>query len=161
MLVFAPRAKVMRSKGETLWTLNWLPIGGFVRMEGEDGDAADDPRFPGHTVTLAQRDRLRPARRSVRGDRRPPPGADRRRGPAEYLVLRQGTGLIIAGTVLGLIAGLPLARLLGDRLYRIEFTDTASWLAALAIVVLVALIASWLPARRAAATDPMVALRSE
>ena len=36
--------KVLRSKGETLWTLNWLPIGGFVRMEGEDGDAADDPR---------------------------------------------------------------------------------------------------------------------
>jgi regulator of sigma E protease len=41
---FPPRAKVLRSKGETLWTLNWLPIGGFVRMEGEDGDAADDPR---------------------------------------------------------------------------------------------------------------------
>ena len=41
---FPPRARVLRSRGETLWTLNWLPIGGFVRMEGEDGDAADDPR---------------------------------------------------------------------------------------------------------------------
>ena len=41
---FPPRARVLRSKGETLWTLNWLPIGGFVRLEGEDGDAADDPR---------------------------------------------------------------------------------------------------------------------
>jgi regulator of sigma E protease len=41
---FPPRAKVLRSKGETLITLNWLPIGGFVRMEGEDGDTADDPR---------------------------------------------------------------------------------------------------------------------
>ncbi len=41
---FPPRAKVLRAKGETLWTLNWLPIGGFVRMDGEDGDAADDPR---------------------------------------------------------------------------------------------------------------------
>ena len=41
---FPPRAKVLRTKGETLWTLNWLPIGGFVRMDGEDGDAADDPR---------------------------------------------------------------------------------------------------------------------
>jgi regulator of sigma E protease len=41
---FPPRAKVLRSKGETLYTLNWLPIGGFVRMDGEDGDAADDPR---------------------------------------------------------------------------------------------------------------------
>jgi regulator of sigma E protease len=41
---FPPRAKVLRAKGETLWTLNWLPIGGFVRMEGEDGDSAEDPR---------------------------------------------------------------------------------------------------------------------
>ena len=41
---FPPRARVLRSKGETLWTLNWLPIGGFVRLEGEDGEATDDPR---------------------------------------------------------------------------------------------------------------------
>src|SRR6188508_343851 len=41
---FPPRAKVMRSKGETLYTLNWLPIGGFVKLEGEDGDHANDPR---------------------------------------------------------------------------------------------------------------------
>jgi regulator of sigma E protease len=39
---FPPRAKVLRTRGETLWTLNWLPIGGFVRMEGEDGDAPSD-----------------------------------------------------------------------------------------------------------------------
>jgi len=41
---FPPRAKVLRSEGETLWTLNWLPIGGFVKLEGEDGDVPDDPR---------------------------------------------------------------------------------------------------------------------
>src|SRR6187431_2545437 len=41
---FPPRAKVMRSKGETLYTLNWLPIGGFVKLEGEDGNDANDPR---------------------------------------------------------------------------------------------------------------------
>ena len=41
---FPPRAKVLRSKGETLYTLNWLPIGGFVKLEGEDGNDADDPR---------------------------------------------------------------------------------------------------------------------
>jgi regulator of sigma E protease len=40
---FPPRAKVLRAKGETLYTLNWLPIGGFVRLEGEDGDS-EDPR---------------------------------------------------------------------------------------------------------------------
>ena len=41
---FPPRARVIRSQGETLYTLNWLPIGGFVRLEGEDGDDGDDPR---------------------------------------------------------------------------------------------------------------------
>ena len=41
---FPPRARILRSGGETLWTLNWLPIGGFVRLEGEDGDGRDDPR---------------------------------------------------------------------------------------------------------------------
>ncbi|HEX9549584.1 MAG TPA: M50 family metallopeptidase [Candidatus Limnocylindrales bacterium] len=41
---FPPRAKVLRDQGETVYTLNWLPIGGFVRLEGEDGDAGDDPR---------------------------------------------------------------------------------------------------------------------
>src|SRR5664279_557431 len=40
---FPPRARILRSKGETIYTLNWLPIGGFVRLEGEDGDS-DDPR---------------------------------------------------------------------------------------------------------------------
>jgi regulator of sigma E protease len=40
---FPPRAKVLRSEGETLYTLNWLPIGGFVKLEGEEG-ASDDPR---------------------------------------------------------------------------------------------------------------------
>jgi regulator of sigma E protease len=41
---FPPRAKVLRARGETLYTLNWLPIGGFVKLEGEDGDGDEDPR---------------------------------------------------------------------------------------------------------------------
>ena len=41
---FPPRAKVLRSRGETVYTLNWLPIGGFVKLEGEDGDDVGDPR---------------------------------------------------------------------------------------------------------------------
>ena len=42
---FPPRARVLRQRGETLYTLNWLPIGGFVRMEGEDGDSTDPRSF--------------------------------------------------------------------------------------------------------------------
>lgn len=41
---FPPRARVLGSDGETLYTLNWLPIGGFVRLEGEDGGSRSDPR---------------------------------------------------------------------------------------------------------------------
>ena len=40
-----PRARVLRSSGETQWTLNWLPIGGFVKMDGEDGDTGDARSF--------------------------------------------------------------------------------------------------------------------
>jgi regulator of sigma E protease len=40
---FPPRAKVLGNDGETTYTLNWLPIGGFVRLEGEEGES-DDPR---------------------------------------------------------------------------------------------------------------------
>src|SRR3954453_16633513 len=42
---FPPRARVLRSHGETLYTLNWLPIGGVVRLEGEDGDSGDPRSF--------------------------------------------------------------------------------------------------------------------
>ena len=40
---FPPRARILHRGGETLYTLNWLPIGGFVRLEGEEGES-DDPR---------------------------------------------------------------------------------------------------------------------
>ena len=41
---FPPRARVVCDQGETIYTLNWLPIGGFVKLEGEDGGDAADPR---------------------------------------------------------------------------------------------------------------------
>ena len=40
---FPPRAKVLHQSAETTYTLNWLPIGGFVKLEGEEGES-DDPR---------------------------------------------------------------------------------------------------------------------
>ncbi|HVM30136.1 MAG TPA: M50 family metallopeptidase [Candidatus Limnocylindrales bacterium] len=40
---FPPRAAVLGNDGETTYTLNWLPLGGFVRLEGEEGES-DDPR---------------------------------------------------------------------------------------------------------------------
>jgi regulator of sigma E protease len=42
---FPPRAAILHRGKETLWTLNWLPIGGFVRLEGEEGESADRRAF--------------------------------------------------------------------------------------------------------------------
>jgi regulator of sigma E protease len=42
---FPPRAKVLRDRGETVYTLNWLPIGGFVKLEGEEDDSTDPRSF--------------------------------------------------------------------------------------------------------------------
>ena len=77
------------------------------------------------------------------------------------LVLRQGGGLVAAGLVLGVVAGLVLARFLAGRLHGIGIADPLTWSAVIALVLAIALAACWLPARRAARTDPLVALRSE
>jgi regulator of sigma E protease len=50
---FPPRAKVLANEGETVWTLNWLPIGGFVRLEGEDGES-EDPRSFGRAPLIVR-----------------------------------------------------------------------------------------------------------
>jgi regulator of sigma E protease len=42
---FPPRALVLFRRGETAYTLNWLPIGGFVRLEGEEGESVDSRAF--------------------------------------------------------------------------------------------------------------------
>lgn len=82
-------------------------------------------------------------------------------GRIRVLVLRQGGLLIVAGIALGVAAGLPLADLLADRLFELSPRDTGTWSASAALVAVVALAACWLPANRAAAAQPVDALRSE
>ncbi|QBB69108.1 FtsX-like permease family protein [Pseudolysobacter antarcticus] len=77
------------------------------------------------------------------------------------LVMRQGGALIALGTALGVALGIPLARLLSDRLFGIAFSDPQTWTATALIVSAVAAFACWLPAWRAAAVDPTIALRHE
>ena len=77
------------------------------------------------------------------------------------LVLRQGMGLVLLGVVLGLAGAWASVRLLADWLYGIEPRDPATFAAAAAFLVLVALAACYLPARRASRLDPMAALRCE
>jgi len=77
------------------------------------------------------------------------------------LVLREGSFLVGAGIVIGLAATFLVSRFLEDFLYGISSTDPLTFLTIPVVLVLVALLASYLPARRAAKVDPMIALRFE
>ena len=77
------------------------------------------------------------------------------------LVVRQGIALALAGVGIGLAAGLGLARFLASLLYEVQPHDPPTSGAATFILIGVAVLACWLPARRAAKVDPMEALRYE
>ncbi|HYO15125.1 MAG TPA: FtsX-like permease family protein, partial [Thermoanaerobaculia bacterium] len=82
-----------------------------------------------------------------------------RRGDVLGLVLRQGMGLVAAGVLLGMAGALGVTRLLKALLFGVEATDPLTFVAVPAVLALVALLACWLPARRAARLDPLVALK--
>lgn len=75
------------------------------------------------------------------------------------LVVGQGMRLVAFGVGAGLIVTMALTRLLSGLLYGVSATDLATLFMVSSLLALVALMACWLPARRASAIDPMVALR--
>jgi putative ABC transport system permease protein len=83
------------------------------------------------------------------------------RGQILVMIVRQGATLAAVGIAVGVATAAFLTRYIAHQLYGVETRDTATFAASIAFLLLVAAVASYIPARRAARVDPMVALREE
>jgi ABC-type antimicrobial peptide transport system permease subunit len=76
-------------------------------------------------------------------------------------VFFRGFAMVVPGLAIGLAGAWMLGRYLQNQLYEISANDLRTYAAALLTMLVAAFFACWLPARRAATVDPMVALRDE
>ncbi len=83
------------------------------------------------------------------------------RGDIMSMVLREGLALTVVGLVVGLLLGLCVARVAASLLYGVRPVDPVSIIVTVALLGAASLLAGYIPARRAAKVDPMVALRCE
>jgi predicted permease len=84
-----------------------------------------------------------------------------RPGAVLRMVIRQGMALVLVGAAAGLAGALLLSRLMSSLLYGVGSNDPATFVVVTAVLIVVALAANYVPARRATKIDPMAALRSE
>jgi ABC-type antimicrobial peptide transport system permease subunit len=82
-------------------------------------------------------------------------------GQVRRMILRESTYLTLTGIVAGVGGALACMRLVRSMLYGVTPNDPATILAGMAVLIAVALAATWIPARRAAGVQPMEALRHE
>ncbi|MFA5057522.1 MAG: FtsX-like permease family protein, partial [Opitutaceae bacterium] len=76
-------------------------------------------------------------------------------------ILRQGLWKTCLGVVAGLVGAVALSHLMASLLFAVKPTDPFIYAAVSLLLLMVAALASWLPARRAAKIDPVIALRAE
>ncbi|HEX2270217.1 MAG TPA: FtsX-like permease family protein, partial [Pyrinomonadaceae bacterium] len=77
------------------------------------------------------------------------------------LVFGQSLGMLLIGTVIGLVGAFALTRLMQTLLFEVTATDPLTYVSVIGILMVVALLACYIPARRAAKVDPLIALRYE
>jgi ABC-type antimicrobial peptide transport system permease subunit len=79
----------------------------------------------------------------------------------QRMVIRMGLRLVGIGVALGLIASLALGRVIATQLWGVSAYDPWTLVSVPVVLLVTGLVACWLPARRAASVDPLVALRYE
>ena len=85
----------------------------------------------------------------------------RRKADVVQMVLRQGLKLALAGSVIGIVCALVVARLMRGLLYGVKAADPATFVGVTLLLIGVALVACYIPARRVMRVDPIIALRHE
>ena len=76
-------------------------------------------------------------------------------------IVGRGLVLVVAGSVVGLFAALASTRLIASRLFDITPTDSRTLVSSLIVLIVVATVAAWIPARRATRVQPTDALRAD
>ena len=77
------------------------------------------------------------------------------------MVVGEGLAVTAIGAVVGLIASIAASRVLASLLFNVKAADPITFGSVVVVLALVAAIASWLPARRAARVDPLIAMRGD
>jgi predicted permease len=166
-------AAVAPAMKEAAWSLDRnLAISQVVTMDGVVADANAQPRFEMLLLTIFAAVALilagvgiygvigySASRRTHEIGVRMSLGATR--GDVLLLVVRQGMWLALAGSVTGLAGALLLSRLMTKLLYGVQPTDPATFVAVATGFGFVAMLACYIPARRATRIDPVAALRCE
>ena len=93
--------------------------------------------------------------------RAPPTAQQHKSALPSVLIIGHGVTLTLVGAAIGLAAALAMTRLMKSLLFGVSATDLLTFTVISAVLILVALLACWIPARRATKVDPMIALRHD